>query len=73
MKVETECKELPIYRGRSIPVAFKLSNSIKDKAHDFKIIKWDIKVFRVWVYGITKNVHRSLPAFWIVFCRKVEI
>lgn len=39
MKVETECKELPIYRERSIPVSFKLSNSIKDRAHDFKIIK----------------------------------
>ena len=39
MKVETECKELPIYMERSIPVTFKLSNSIKDKAHDFKIIK----------------------------------
>lgn len=45
MKVETECRELPIYRERSIPVSFKLSNSIKDIAHDFKIIKWDIKVF----------------------------
>jgi len=39
MKVETECKELSIYRERLIPVTFKLSNSIKDKAHDFKIIK----------------------------------
>ena len=39
MKVETESKELPINRERSIPVTFKLSNSIKDKAHDFKIIK----------------------------------
>ena len=39
MKVETECKELPIYRERLIPVSFKLSNSIKDRAHDFKIIK----------------------------------
>ncbi len=47
MKVETECKELPIYSERYIPVSFKLSNSIKDKANDFKIIKYDIKVFRV--------------------------
>lgn len=39
MKVEKDCKELPIYMERSIPVSFKLSNSIKDKAHDFKIIK----------------------------------
>ena len=39
MKVETECKELSIYRERSITVTFKLLNSIKDKAHDFKIIK----------------------------------
>lgn len=69
MKVETECKELPIYRERLIPVSFKLSKSTKDIAHDSKIIKWDIRVF----YGITKNVHRSLPAFWVVFCRKVEI
>lgn len=39
MKVETECKELSFNRERSIPVSFKLSNSIKDRAHDFKIIK----------------------------------
>lgn len=60
MKVETECKELPIYRDRLIPVSFKLSKSIKDIAHDSKIIKWDIRVF----YGLTKNVYISHPKFW---------
>lgn len=29
--------------------------------------------FRVWFYCLTKNILRSIPAFWVVFCRIVEI